>query len=364
MLTVYIDGACRKNPGRGGYAFAIFQDNKLIAQKSKGFLLTTNNRMEISAFLYAMFYLHQKGLISRGEQVLFKTDSEYLKNSMTMWINGWVKAKWKDKKNPDLFKRCYVYKQHFKILWEKVAAHTGIPGNELVDSLATTAADLDSDLLYRDYIYELENPLAARKIAKVEPDFKERAIHSRFIFLDREDENSVEQELQDLVIAAFATKQKSNSKSNSKSKSTQKASSTTTTSSSTATSATTATSASTTSKKSTASTTTSSSSQASSSANANSVAQQANQEPTVNPEKKEKAQQLAELETTLIKLLDDIRLGFEANKTKIQVENAQQVTNHQRINSQRLQEIQQQIYQVFRAQHILVNDLVPAKREE
>ncbi|RIY34770.1 ribonuclease H family protein [Psittacicella gerlachiana] len=183
MLTVYIDGACRKNPGKGGYAFAVFdQEQKLILHKSKGFILTTNNRMEISAFLYAMFYLHQEKLIKRGDKILFKTDSNYLKDSMTKWIEGWVKQNWKDKKNPDLFKRCYLYKKHFAIKWEKVAAHTGIAGNELVDTLATQAADLETSLLYHDEIYEAENPSATKKLKKVTPNYQERAKLSKLIY--------------------------------------------------------------------------------------------------------------------------------------------------------------------------------------
>ncbi|MFC6276338.1 ribonuclease HI [Psittacicella hinzii] len=165
-IDVYIDGASRYNPGPGGFGIYALVDQEHITY-SRGYLVTTNNRMEISAFLFAMFFLHQRGRkegwFKRGDTITFYTDSNYLKDSMTKWIDGWVKRNWKDVKNPDLFKRCLVYRKYFDIRWEKVAAHQGIDGNEIADSLATQAADLPIEHRRHDYAYERENQLADHK---------------------------------------------------------------------------------------------------------------------------------------------------------------------------------------------------------
>lgn len=221
MITVYIDGACRSNPGRGGYAFAVYKDNKLFAQKAKGFALTTNNRMEISAFLYAMFYLHQEKLIQRGDTILFKTDSNYLKDSMTKWIKSWEKINFLDKKNPDLFRRCNVYRYHFNIQWEKVPAHSGVPGNELVDKLATQAADQPAELLFHDFIYELENPKASAKLKNIPLNLAAAKKAAAFTYLEAKESpeanpnpnpdqlQALEQQL-NLLLAELATSFKAN----------------------------------------------------------------------------------------------------------------------------------------------------------
>jgi len=139
-ITLYTDGACRGNPGRGGYGTLLVY-NGHEKELSAGFSKTTNNRMEILAALV--------GLESIKEpcEVTVYSDSKYLIDAMSKgWIHGWKKKGWsrgpgKPLKNADLWKRMYQVIPKHKIHWKWVKGHAGHPENERCDILATTAAD-------------------------------------------------------------------------------------------------------------------------------------------------------------------------------------------------------------------------------
>ena len=141
MIKIYTDGSCLKNPGNGGWA-AIININGKIKKISGNEKNTTNNRMELMATINALKEMSTRDLIE-----IF-TDSKYVKNGITEWVNTWILNNWKtskkeDVKNKDLWIELYKLNQSLNIKWNWVQAHAGDPLNEEVDILAKKAADLN-----------------------------------------------------------------------------------------------------------------------------------------------------------------------------------------------------------------------------
>ena len=140
-VDIYTDGACIGNPGPGGWAAMIISENKK-KQLCGGEKMTTNNRMELTAAIKALEYCSQqneKQLTLRQFKVY--TDSTYLKEGITVWINTWEKNNWKtaDKKNVknvDLWQRLKKLAKNNSIEWLWIKGHSGNPMNDLVDKLA------------------------------------------------------------------------------------------------------------------------------------------------------------------------------------------------------------------------------------
>ena len=141
MIIIYTDGSCLTNPGNGGWA-AIINENdekKIISGNEKN---TTNNRMELLAPINAL-----RG-IKPGSKIKIYTDSQYVKNGITEWINTWLNNNWKtskkeDVKNKDLWIELYNLNKLLDIQWIWIKAHDGNPLNEEVDLLAKRAANSD-----------------------------------------------------------------------------------------------------------------------------------------------------------------------------------------------------------------------------
>ena len=141
MITIYTDGSCLTNPGNGGWA-AIINDGKEIKKISGNEKNTTNNRMELMAPINAL-----KNINSKDPIEIF-TDSKYVKNGITEWINTWVLNNWKTSKkenvkNKDLWLELHKLNQSLNVKWNWVKAHAGDPLNEEVDMLAKKAANLN-----------------------------------------------------------------------------------------------------------------------------------------------------------------------------------------------------------------------------
>ena len=141
MIKIYTDGSCLKNPGNGGWA-AIININGKIKKISGNEKNTTNNRMELMATINALKEMSTRDLIE-----IF-TDSKYVKNGITEWVNTWILNNWKtskkeDVKNKDLWIELYKLNQSLNIKWNWVKAHAGDPLNEEVDMLAKEAANLN-----------------------------------------------------------------------------------------------------------------------------------------------------------------------------------------------------------------------------
>ena len=141
MITIYTDGSCLTNPGNGGWA-AIINENNQIKKISGNEKNTTNNRMELLAPIKALKE------IKSGSKVKIFTDSQYVKKGITEWINMWLSNNWKtskkeDVKNKDLWIELYNLTKSFNIEWIWVKAHDGNSLNEEVDLLAKRAANSD-----------------------------------------------------------------------------------------------------------------------------------------------------------------------------------------------------------------------------
>lgn len=150
-VNIYTDGACKGNPGRGGYGIIMEWVGKSYAKEfSRGFRKTTNNRMELLAVIVALELLKKEGL-----EIAVYSDSKYVVDAVEKgWVFGWQKKGFQGKKNPDLWRRFLkVYKKHdVKFHWIK--GHNEHPQNERCDALAVKAAD--SDNLYVDEGFETQ----------------------------------------------------------------------------------------------------------------------------------------------------------------------------------------------------------------
>ena len=141
MIKIYTDGSCLSNPGNGGWA-AIININGEIKKISGNEKNTTNNRMELLAPIKAL-----KNINSKDPIEIF-TDSKYVKNGITEWVNTWVLNNWKtskkeDVKNKDLWLELHKLNQSLSVKWNWIKAHAGDPLNEEVDILAKKAANLN-----------------------------------------------------------------------------------------------------------------------------------------------------------------------------------------------------------------------------
>jgi ribonuclease HI len=133
-VVIYTDGACKGNPGPGGWG-AWMRWGEHEKELFGGEPLTTNNRMELTAVIEAL------SALKRSTAVAVYTDSEYVKNGITTWIKGWKNRGWrtadnKPVKNMELWQRLDALVAQHQVSWHWVRGHTGDPGNERADELA------------------------------------------------------------------------------------------------------------------------------------------------------------------------------------------------------------------------------------
>ena len=141
MIKIYTDGSCLTNPGNGGWA-AIIIENDTILKISGNEKNTTNNRMELLAPINAL------KKVNSDTKIEIYTDSQYVKLGITEWINKWITNDWQTSKkenvkNKDLWVELYNLNKSLDVKWIWVRAHVGNPLNEEVDLLAKKAADLN-----------------------------------------------------------------------------------------------------------------------------------------------------------------------------------------------------------------------------
>lgn len=139
-IHIFTDGACQGNPGPGGWGAIIRIPGQAIQELSGGSKATTNNKMELTAAIEALKSL------SEPSKVVLTTDSQYLKNGITLWIRAWKRNGWKtaDKKpvkNADLWNKLDALNQQHEIDWRWVRGHSGHPENERCDQLAVKAIE-------------------------------------------------------------------------------------------------------------------------------------------------------------------------------------------------------------------------------
>ncbi len=138
-VEIYTDGACRGNPGPGGWG-ATLESGEHFRELSGAEADTTNNRMELTAVIRALEALKRRAVVT------VHTDSEYVRRGITEWLPNWKARDWKTTdrkpvKNRDLWERLDELAVGHDIDWRWVKGHSGVPGNERVDALATAAID-------------------------------------------------------------------------------------------------------------------------------------------------------------------------------------------------------------------------------
>ena len=138
-LFAYTDGACSGNPGPGGWGVLLVAKThqKIIKERELcgGQDSTTNNQMELLAAISAL------EILDRPSKIKIITDSSYVKNGVTQWLENWKKNKWKTAarkpvKNAELWRRLDEAKSRHEVAWEWVKGHAGHPENERADELA------------------------------------------------------------------------------------------------------------------------------------------------------------------------------------------------------------------------------------
>lgn len=133
-IEIYTDGACKGNPGPGGWG-ALLIAGENIKELFGGESNTTNNRMELRAVIEAL------GVLKRPCDVIVHTDSQYVQKGISEWIHGWKLRGWKTAarapvKNVDLWQALDAAQAQHKIEWRWVRGHAGDAGNERADQLA------------------------------------------------------------------------------------------------------------------------------------------------------------------------------------------------------------------------------------
>jgi ribonuclease HI len=140
IVEIFTDGACRGNPGPGGWAALLRQGahERLVSGAAAD---TTNNRMELMAAIEGLAALR------RPSQVALTTDSQYVRQGVTSWIAGWKRNGWRTAnkapvKNRDLWERLDALAAGHQVQWHWVRGHSGHPENERVDAAANSAIDV------------------------------------------------------------------------------------------------------------------------------------------------------------------------------------------------------------------------------
>jgi ribonuclease HI len=151
-ITIFTDGACSGNPGPGGYGVVLISGKHRL-EKSEGFRLTTNNRMELMAVIAGL-----EALKIPGSRVVVYTDSRYVADSVEKgWVFQWETKAFKKKKNPDLWIRFLkVYRKH-KVRFVWIKGHSDNTENEICDRLAVNASLKGSLPVDAGYNTEEEN---------------------------------------------------------------------------------------------------------------------------------------------------------------------------------------------------------------
>ena len=141
-IVIYTDGACKGNPGPGGWGALLRAADGAEKELCGGEPETTNNRMEMMAVIEAL------SALKRPCHVILFVDSQYVLKGITEWLHGWKAKGWRTAakqpvKNVDLWQRldALVHQSEHRIEWQWVKGHAGDPGNERADALATRGVE-------------------------------------------------------------------------------------------------------------------------------------------------------------------------------------------------------------------------------
>lgn len=146
MVEIFTDGACSGNPGKGGFG-VVMKYNQHRKELSQGYLMTTNNRMELMAAIAGLEALKSDNML-----VTIWSDSKYVVDSVEKgWIWSWVKKNFKDKANPDLWQKYIALHKKHTVKFQWIKGHAGHPENECCDKLAVVASQKPDLLVDEGY---------------------------------------------------------------------------------------------------------------------------------------------------------------------------------------------------------------------
>ncbi|MBI3634460.1 MAG: ribonuclease HI [Candidatus Yonathbacteria bacterium] len=154
-ILIYTDGSSRGNPGPGGWG-AIIATKEMVTEIGEGDKHTTNNKMELTSAIKSLEFVRDLG---SAFTIDMRADSRYVINGITKWVFGWQKNGWVNSQKKDVLNRelwenlaevtADLQMSGSKILWNYTPGHSGIPGNERADEIATTFADRVSPNLFK-----------------------------------------------------------------------------------------------------------------------------------------------------------------------------------------------------------------------
>jgi ribonuclease HI len=139
MIELFTDGACRGNPGPGGWGVLLREEGHEWTLSGSE-MNTTNNRMELAAAINGLAYF------TKAREIALTTDSQYVRQGITQWIHGWRRNGWRTSakqpvKNQDLWQALDALAAKHSVSWHWVKGHSGHPENEQADALANAAID-------------------------------------------------------------------------------------------------------------------------------------------------------------------------------------------------------------------------------
>ena len=178
-IIIYTDGSSRGNPGPGGWGTVLWYPDETVLELGGGDENTTNNKMELMAAIRAL-----QGTGEVESAVTIFTDSKYVREGITKWVFGWQKNGWQTKAKEDVSnKELWVdllevvrsREKYGKIEWVLVPGHSGTPGNERADVIATNYADMKEMILYAGPYGEYGIDLSAPKKEQLEAQAKKRS---------------------------------------------------------------------------------------------------------------------------------------------------------------------------------------------
>lgn len=166
-VVIHSDGACRGNPGPGGWAAVLVYGAKR-RELSGGTPATTNNRMELQAAIEALSVLREPCAVE------FFTDSKYVQNGVSAWMFGWKKNGWKTQakrpvKNVDLWRALDAATARHRVNWRWLKGHAGHAENERCDALANAAIDKIEREFSRDQLRTMRHDFTAAQEAEASP---------------------------------------------------------------------------------------------------------------------------------------------------------------------------------------------------
>ncbi len=137
-VIIYTDGGCRGNPGPGGWAY-IIKTETIEKSRSGGDTFTTNNKMELTAVIKSLEVILRDPELSK-KSIELHTDSQYVKNGISSWINNWIRNGWKTAakkpvKNKELWIELKGVSDQLDVRWKWVKGHAGDPMNEACDTM-------------------------------------------------------------------------------------------------------------------------------------------------------------------------------------------------------------------------------------